>query len=253
MVSCSQRDLVQAGLSFSVWEWCSNARTVAVALFFLAFSFALFFFDVAFALVAALAVSSFSGVAFFLAPRVLKRVRAERVEKDLPTALRVLATLLSANVPFHDCVGFVARGDDELSREFSRALRDMDCSSVGAALSSLSCRVDSAHVRRAVSHLVSVYERGTGVDALRKLADELQSLHLARAREYSGKLAVYSLVFVCVSAVFPALFQALVIVGTSFMDLGLTPDQALLVPAVVFPVLDVVVLGFIRLRKPVVA
>ena len=73
---------------------------------------------------------------------------------------------------------------------------------------------------------------------------------LRKGKEFSQKLVLFSLMFIVVSAVFPALFQSFVIVGSSFMQLDFLPVHVLLVIGVLFPLIDIAALFFIRSQTP---
>ncbi|MBS3059622.1 MAG: hypothetical protein J4224_04325 [Candidatus Diapherotrites archaeon] len=106
--------------------------------------------------------------------------------------------------------------------------------------------------RRALAHLTQVYEQGNRIkgERLRSLAREELARQRAKSKEFSGKLVTYSLMFIALSAIIPALFQAFIVVGSTFMELTLSPLQVLLIPALVFPLIDLAVLQLIRSKTP---
>ena len=63
-------------------------------------------------------------------------------------------------------------------------------------------------------------------------------------------MVVYSLLFVAVSAIVPALFQSFVIVGSMVLTLSLTAQQIFLIIVVGFPALDLAALYYIKAKTP---
>jgi len=63
-------------------------------------------------------------------------------------------------------------------------------------------------------------------------------------------MVVYSLMFIAVSAIIPALFQAFIIIGSSFMKLGIDSTQLLLINLAGFPLIDLGILLYIKSQTP---
>jgi len=53
-----------------------------------------------------------------------------------------------------------------------------------------------------------------------------------------------------VAALVPALFEMYVALGSLFMRMSITPEQAFYIPAVVFPAISGMVLAWIYLKLP---
>jgi pilus assembly protein TadC len=138
-----------------------------------------------------------------------------------------------------------------LGKELKHVLKNIENgSSVQEAFSSFYNRIDSNFARRASAQIIAAYEKGGSGETLKKLADEQESILRARLKEYHGKLTIYSLLFIAASAVFPAIFQAFVIVGSSFLSIDFSPMQALLVPVLLFPLINVALFIMVRWKSP---
>jgi flagellar protein FlaJ len=203
-------------------------------------------------------LGSVTAVIAFLAckkiPEHKEKQRVKKVEKELPLALRFLATQLSVGISFESCLKSVCTGFGELSKDFQEVNFLVESGkSVPEALFHWTEKTKSCFVGQAVMQLTLTYESGKNPEGLKKLADELVEKQLMEAKDYSSQLALASLGFITVSALFPALFQAFVMVGTTFLYSTLTPLQALLIPVLVFPLIDLAVMAGIKLRKPVMA
>ena len=242
-----ERDLFQARMGYSSNEYISLCFGVSVIL--AVFSLALFSvsLDYAPASVLVFAASFFSMTKY---PEYRKRKRAREIEKHLPNCLRMIGIELNMGLPFETVLGG-ARDDSENGKEFSEIARSIDNGlSVQEAFHSFSERVDSNFVKRACGQIIDAYEKGSSGDALKKLAEEQESILRARIKEYNGKMVVYSLLFIAASAVFPAIFQGFVIVGSSFLDIGITALQAFLIPVLLFPVLNLLLFIIVVVGSP---
>ena len=72
----------------------------------------------------------------------------------------------------------------------------------------------------------------------------------SESKEFSGKIVMFSLVFIVLSAIIPALFQAFITVGSSFMEIPFEGFQVLIIVGVLFPLLDTLLLFYIKSSTP---
>jgi flagellar protein FlaJ len=246
-----ERDLFEARMPVQAAEYvpfCLGASlTLAVfslpSLFFMAEWSAIIFIG-AFAVSFALLVNY---------PRQRKRTMAAKIDSGFLSALRGMAVELSLETPFELSLGHVAEYDyGQVSSEFKKVLHDVENgSSIPQALQEFAKRTDSRFVKRGVVHLIDAYQKGGhGAGILKRLADEETAALKTRMKEYNGKVVVYSLFFIAAAAIMPAMFQALVIVGSPLLDIGITPDTALIVPVLVFPLINVALFALIASKKP---
>lgn len=197
-----------------------------------------------------------SGIALaFYYPKSVKRKKAEELDKDLPFSLMNLAIDLSLGTGFEKAIERIAEENNEVGKEFGKALKEMKSTgaSMQKVLIELSERTFSKQAKRAIAQIVYAYEKGSRDNGygLKRIAEEMLSIQRTKAKEFSGKMVVYSLMFVAVSAIVPALFLAFIIVGSSFLEIEFTSLQVFLTVVVGFPALDVMVLYYIRLKTPV--
>jgi pilus assembly protein TadC len=183
-------------------------------------------------------------------PALKKRRLAKEIEKELPNSLRMIGIELNMGLPFEATLKSVC-SNSALGKEFRHILKSVENgSSVQEAFGAFSSRIDSNFARRASAQIIAAYEKGGSGEALKKLADEQESILRARLKEYHGKLTVYSLMFIAASAVFPAIFQAFVIVGSSFLNVPFSPLHALLMPVIAFPAVNIALLIIVRWKSP---
>lgn len=190
-------------------------------------------------------------------PILTKKKIASLIEKDLPFALMSMSVGLNMKIPFEKTIENITSENYGLvSVEFRKIISDIreGGASVQEAFFSFSERTDSQMVKRCVSQLVNIYEQGAKENAgepIRRLAAEQLAKQKAISKEFTGKLVVFSLMFIAVSAIIPALFQAFIVVGSMFMELDFTALQVLLIATVLFPLLDLGILIYIRSNTPV--
>lgn len=207
---------------------------------------------------------AFGGVCFagaMVLPRAIagleKSKKQRRLERELPFALLSMSTELSIGVQFERALEHCSRESGSLAFELRKALAEvrMKGSSIQEALFALSERSNSVAFKRSIAHLVGVYEQGgnkkTVAESLRRIALEQLNSQRIEAKAFSQKLVVFSLMFIAVSAIIPALFQAFVVVGSAFLEVSLTPMQAFLIPTVLFPSIDLGILAYVKAKTPV--
>jgi len=246
-----EKSLLQANARASParWSFLCLAGSLVAGLF--AFVFALF--ALGFLLSFAVFFGVFAFVFFVLlrAPGWAARARAEVVERDLGVALRAASIELNSGASFERVLRELSKGYGELSGEFSRVLASVSRGSgFGEAFRASGERVDSLLFKRACAQLAFVYEHGLKGEGLRKLADELLLLQKTRAREFNAKASFFGLLFIAVSCIVPALFGAYVIVGSSFLAFSFGASEVFVVFVLLFPLLDLVLLLFLRAKTP---
>lgn len=158
-----------------------------------------------------------------LAPRVFvglaRRDRVERVGRELPDSLDLLAISVEAGLGFDQALSVVAdRSDTVLAAEFGHTLREMQLGrSRVEALRELQRRVDHPDLDGFVLALVQADALGMPLTrVLRSQAAELRRRRRARVREAAAKLPV-KMLFPLVMFIFPALF--VVVLGPALMGI----------------------------------
>ncbi len=195
-------------------------------------------------------------IQLYLPKRKAKKT-AELIERDLPFALLSMSAELNMGVSFEKSIENISKGDyGILSKEAGSALREIrgHGKTVQESLKGICEKTDSLLLKRAISQLVGVYEQGQKKDPgepIKSIALEILSKQKAEAKEFSGKLVVFSLMFIAVSAIVPAIFQSMIIVGSFFMKIKFTPIQIIIIIAIVFPIIDMMVFFYIKSKLPV--
>ncbi len=185
-----------------------------------------------------------------------EKKHGEIVSNDIPFFLLSLRIKLLLGKSIETALKELSlRGDSPFYRELKRTVFEYEKmgSSVEEALLGLSERIDSIALKRAVSCIVHLSEQGfseRNLDSLNILARELLSGQKARLRDFSSKIVLFSLMFVVVSVVFPALFLAFIAIGSLFLETGVSAIHAVLISVIVFPLIDIGMMLFIREKSP---
>lgn len=190
-------------------------------------------------------------------PEIKLKRKAEEIEAELPFALMAFAVEVNMNQPFEKCVESIAKGNyGLLSREFdkiAKKVKEAGCP-VQEALFEFAESTKSMQVKRAVAQMVAAYEQGARKEAgrpLKRIAIEQFAKQRAVAKEFSGKMVVFSLMFIALSAIVPALFLAYMVVGSTFMDLDFEAWHVIVIGGFIFPAVDLAMLYLIRSKTPI--
>ncbi|MBI1973455.1 type II secretion system F family protein [Candidatus Micrarchaeota archaeon] len=188
---------------------------------------------------------------FLLYPSARKRKRALGVESSLADSLRIMSSMVALGLPFEECLRMAASGS-ACGSEFHAIIRRIEAgASVPEALAEASKSVDSSMFGHAMSQLSNAYRKsGRMSTTLSKAAEGAQSVVHHRLKEFGGKLVFYSLMFIGASAIVPSMLLSFSVVSSSFLEPVFSPTQLVLLSAVVFPLIDVALLAFIRSKSP---
>ena len=244
-----ERDLLQAGLRATAGEWLSGSLVLAIV-FSTVFSTAFFFSHHSLALFAASFLFSFALVFLFLlkTPFLEKKKRGVLIERQLVFSLRALAVELSSGSSFESALHSIEKdAPAPLRLEISKALAEVKNGlSMPRAIARLGERVDSQLFKRCCLQLIFAYEHGGSNPGLSKTADELSAVQKIRLKELSAQNAFFTILFVAVGCIAPALFSAYLIVGSRFLDLTFSSFEVLAAFLLVFPLLDAALLIYLR-------
>jgi pilus assembly protein TadC len=166
-----------------------------------------------------------------------------------------IAVELNLGVPFLDAIGHASLGRGCCAREFEIVAGEVkeQGASMQDALRHFSERIGSRLVKRSVMQLAAAFEHGgsgRSGEPVKRIAMEILTRQRVESKLFSGKLVMFSLLFIAVSAIVPALFQSFSLVGSAILSMSFTATQLFLIIAVGFPLLDIAVLLYIRAKTP---
>ncbi|MBN2127732.1 MAG: type II secretion system F family protein [Candidatus Diapherotrites archaeon] len=184
-----------------------------------------------------------------------EKKRIEAVEAQLPFALLPLGSELNAGIEFEKGLRNASKNSGkELEKEIEFMMNEINNGKpIQKALLEFAKRNNSMQIKKAMSMLSGIYMQGNRNSGaqVKKIAKEMLLKQKNKSKEFSQKIVLYSLVFISVSAIIPAFFQAFITVGSLFMEIDFTPIQVLAITAIIFPLIDLVFLFIIKESTPV--
>lgn len=185
-------------------------------------------------------------------PLAKKKAYSKKVEAELPLFLMKLSAEIKLGKNFYNAIEDCCKEKGFASKEFEFVIKDMNKGATfQEALQKMNERTGSMNIKRACSNLSNLQIQGSRDTAgLKKLAQELLLKQRIESKEFSGKMVVYALVFIAISAIVPAMFQSFVLIGSYFMKLNFSPQEIFLISVALFPVLDLGVLFLIDSKTP---
>ncbi len=186
-------------------------------------------------------------------PLMKHKKRLKQIEAELPLILIKIANEVQFGKSLTKAVTQAGMESGEAAKEFTIIGQDLKKGlSFEKALENLNERLDSLNIRRMNANLANLQKQGSADStSIKKLAEELLLKQKIETKEFSGKMVLFALVFIAVSAIVPAMFMSFVLIGSFFMSLKFTPQQILLIGCVGFPVIDFAVLMMIESKTPI--
>ena len=179
--------------------------------------------------------------------------KLRRIETELSITLRAIAVELTCGAKFETAIENTAKlhsGAASLElRKVSKAIENGK--STPSALRDFAQKWNAPNIQRATSQLIFTYEHGSNAaTSLKKLSDELILIQKVESKKYASKLAMGGLIFTAVSAIIPALFSAYTIVGSTFLEVSITPLQVYAIFLLAFPTINTVILLYLNKSAP---
>jgi Flp pilus assembly protein TadB len=245
-----------------IWKMLSSeaskksAPEAALAAIFAWFVAALLLDNILLGALYALAAFFAAFVLLLYYPTIKKKNYAKRVDAQLPFVLLNIAIELNLGIDFLRCLQHAAKQRGEAAAEFRKVIIAIERqgATVQDAMLQMAARVNSRMLNRSIVQLVAAFEQGAKQAAgepIKKIAAEILSRQKIESKLFAGKLVVLSLLFIAVSAIVPALFQSFTIVGSMVLKTQFTAMQVFLIIVVLFPLLDLIVLFYIKSKTPV--
>jgi flagellar protein FlaJ len=194
----------------------------------------------------ALAAFIFVAIIGVIWPSFKANGRAALIDRELPFALRQLATQTKAGVSFAKALGSIARSDyGVLSEEARRVLHDLDAGSTSEeALLALAARTRSTGLRRAIIQIVRAVRTGGSLAAvLSAIANDVSFETRMKIRDFTERLNLISVVYIMVAVVAPVAMTIIASVLQLPLFSGMLPPYVLTFAFM----LDVMAMGAILL------
>jgi flagellar protein FlaJ len=186
-------------------------------------------------------------------PKRKAKGRSGEVNKLIPYALRHMATQLSSGIGLPETMTSVSNaGYGALSEEFGMAIQDMNTGmSLEEALTEMDERLNSEPLRRALRQILRTLRIGGDLShTLNTLADETAFEMRAKLKDYVQSLNMFTMIYMFMSAVIPAMFMVVIMISSSGGKSGISPQVAGVLYLVVLPFLLVYFVMMIKRFEP---
>ena len=181
---------------------------------------------------------------------IKQRDLVKRIDQDLPYFLNNLANNLEKGISLKSALDIEAKifENKDLGLLLKQGLDKINKKgySLEKAFSSLSIKTEN--LTRSLYQITdTVTSGGTNKsDNLRTLSKTIIDKQKSDSKRYSTKLNFISLIFIVISAVVPAIFLMFFLIGASFLELSISKTTIIFVTVVLFPVIDLFLLLFMR-------
>jgi len=193
----------------------------------------------------------------FQYPSSRARQRGKAIDKELPFALRHMATEVKAGIGIHKTMQSIVEADyGELSVEFNRTVRDIEKGmSTSDALVEMSERSPSTNLARAVMHMVRTLKTGGNLsEIIGTIAGEVAFELRMKMRDFVERLNLVGLFCMMVGIVAPVFIAVLAGIFNAIPTIGLTgilSTQALfLIYFILIPMALSLILYIIKVMQP---
>lgn len=184
-------------------------------------------------------------------PIIENKKKISKIEAELPFFLMKLVTEINLGNSFFVAIEKTCEKNGAVENEFKKIVNDMKKGkSFEESVQEINYSLNSLEIRRALSSITNIYSHGGNSKSLKRLTEELFLKQRIASKEFSGKMVVYSLVFIAISAIVPAMFSSFILIGSYFMAIGFSAIEVFLIIVVVFPALNIIILMMINSKTP---
>ena len=181
-------------------------------------------------------------LSIFYYPKIKKQNENASFSKELPYALRQLATELRAGRSLFDSLDSVANSDyGILSLEFSRVLEEIKYGeSTENAFLNLEKRVDSKALSRAIYEILTSLRIGANLsNSLSIIADDVNFDIRMKLKEYSEKLNAFVMIYTFLAILAPVILLTMLLAASVVIGDLVPGDLILVLYSVFFPMIIV--------------
>lgn len=184
-------------------------------------------------------------------PKLKDEIKKGRIDREISITASRLGMLFSVGIGFIEAIKDVSRTDSEIGKEFRYVLEETERGvPVPMALEHSAKRIDSRIYTKLINQLILEYKLGNNADNILRLSKSISESQHMEMRKYSNNVSMYSMLLVTLSAILPAMFLSYLLMGSMFMKLSIGSMDALIIPGILFPLIDVALIGIIQIKKP---
>jgi flagellar protein FlaJ len=210
----------------------------------------------------------FAALVMGLIPKQRAQTRGKMISRELPFALRHIATQLSAGIGLYRTLQTVASADyGALSEEFSRTITEIEeGTDTQVALRHLALRTESGALRNALMHTIRALKTGGNLsNIMNEIAEDVSFDLRMKMREFGEKMNFLGVILIFMAIVLPV-FVAILggvrnspimspdeggpMATSSFKNIPLSLDIIMLFYLLVMPLLLVWLFMFITMIQP---
>lgn len=186
-------------------------------------------------------------------PKMRQGRKSSDAARELPFALRQMATELRAGIGLHDSMRSIAMsGYGPLSEEFSRALEEIRYGeTTEKALLDMSERINSEGLERAVHQITRTLTSGGDLaKTLSVIADDTAYELRMKLKDYAQKLNSFTMIYMMVAILAPVIAMVMLIAASTVMGALLPPVLLLIVYLFFFPAIVAFMAFMIKRLEP---
>jgi archaeal flagellar protein FlaJ len=165
-------------------------------------------------------------------PKLQKGKKSSEASKELPYALRQMATELRAGLGLHESMRSVAlSGYGPLSEEFARTLEEIRYGETTEnALLDMSERVGSEGMTRAVHQITRTLSSGGDLSrTLNVIAEDVAYEMRMKLKDYAQKLNSFTMIYMFVAILGPVILMIMLIAASTVSGKAMFPPVVLLI------------------------
>ena len=188
-------------------------------------------FGIEIGLVFGMLIFLMSAMIVFL-PKLQKGKKSSEASKELPYALRQMATELRAGLGLHESMRSVAlSGYGPLSEEFARTLEEIRYGETTEnALLDMSERIDSEGMTRAVHQITRTLSSGGDLSrTLNVIAEDVAYEMRMKLKDYAQKLNSFTMIYMFVAILGPVILMIMLIAASTVSGSSMFPPEVLLI------------------------
>ena len=196
-------------------------------------------------------------------PRKLAQMRGEAVTREMPFALRHMATELKAGISLYRTIQAIATaGYGALSEEFSWVVTQIEeGTDTKEALRNLALRTQSVALRNALLHIIRALKTGGNLsDVMETIAEDVSFELRARIQGFAEALNFFGVIFIFIAIVLPVFIAILGGVRNTPLQIGsgssifsvlpLGPENIAVIYLVVMPIVLAALIAYIAISQP---
>lgn len=186
-------------------------------------------------------------------PKMQRGRKSSAAARELPYALRQMATELRAGVGLHDSMRSIAlSGYGPLSEEFARALEEIRYGeTTEKALISMSERIDSDGLKRAVYQITRTLTSGGDLaKTLAVIAEDTAYELRMKLKDYAQKLNSFTMIYMFIAILGPVIAMIMLIAASTVMGAILPPVLLLILYLFLFPAIVAFMAFMIKRLEP---